>query len=106
MHFTYLEMGSEAEERHNADEPLCRVVLVPSDGIPEVHWELVVEVVVAFANGDQSSDDVVAWRVLVVKWCLSKIMSKRVDAESALGSHVNTEPVKIKPHVHDAQRLA
>ena len=46
----YLEVRCEAELAAHPDEPFGRVVLVPLDGVAEVHRELVVEIVVTLAN--------------------------------------------------------
>lgn len=51
-----LEMGSEVKLGHGGDEPLGRVVLVPLDGVSEVHGELVVEVVVSFTDGAEGRE--------------------------------------------------
>ena len=48
-----LEVRREAELAAHPDEPLRGIVLVPLDGVPEVHRELVVEVMVAFTNGNE-----------------------------------------------------
>ncbi len=77
-------MRSEAEARSSPDEPLGRVVLEPLDGIAKVHRELVVEIVVPFADGAERSDEVVAWSVLVVKRLVAEPMRERVDTESRL----------------------
>ena len=66
------------------NEPLCRVILIPFDGIPVIHWELMVEVVVTFTDSDESSDHVVARSVLVIERSLAEPVSERVDAESRL----------------------
>ena len=62
-----LEVVGEADLLGEPDGPLGRVVLVPFDGVAVVGWELVVEVVVAFAEGDEGGDDVVAGAVAVVE---------------------------------------
>jgi len=67
-------MARKAQRLAGCDEPLRRVILVPLDGVSVVHGELVVKVMVAFADGDESGEEVVAGRVLVVKRCLSKPM--------------------------------
>ena len=46
----YLEVTGEPNLLARPDEPLSRVILVPSDRIPVVHRELVVEVVVTFTD--------------------------------------------------------
>ena len=77
-------MGCETEHRHGGNEPLGRVVLEPLDGVSEIHGELVVEVVVTFTNGAESSEEVVAGSVLVIERLVSEPMSERVDTESGL----------------------
>ena len=76
-----LEVRREAELAAHPDEPLRRVVLVPLDRVAVVHRELVVEVVVTLADGDEGSDHVVTRGVLVVEWCLTKVVSEGVNAE-------------------------
>lgn len=77
-------MRSDAKEAHGLDEPLGGVVLVPANSVPVVHGELVVEVVVSFADGDQGSEEMVARGVLVVEGGLSEVVSKGVDAKRGL----------------------
>lgn len=66
------------------DKPLRGIVLIPFDSITVVHRELVVEVVVAFPDGDECGGKVVARRMFVVEWRFSKPMCKRVDAKGGL----------------------
>ena len=75
------------------DKPLCRVILVPSDRVAVIHGKLVMEIVVAFPDGNQCRDQVVARCVFVVKWCLSQPVRERVDAECRLlqGVSVNAK---------------
>ena len=54
-----LEVGGETELAPQPDGPLGGVVLVPLDSVTVVRGELVVEVVVAFAEGNESGDNVV-----------------------------------------------
>ena len=79
-----LEVRGQAELRHGPDEPLGWVVLVPEDGVAVVHGEFVVEVVVALADGDKSSDPVVAGRRLAVIRGVAKVVGERVDGESGV----------------------
>jgi len=79
-----LEVGSEAKDRHGRDEPLGGVVLEPLDGVTEVHGELVVEVVVAFSDGAEGGEEVVAGSVLVVKRLVTEPVGERVDTEGRL----------------------
>lgn len=70
----HLEVAGEAEFGAHPDEPLRRVVLIPPDGVAVVHWELVVEIVVALADGDQRGDEMVARGVFVVEWGFTEPM--------------------------------
>jgi len=47
-----LQMTGKSDLLASPDKPFGRIVLVPFDGISVVHGELMMEVVVAFANGD------------------------------------------------------
>jgi hypothetical protein len=49
-------MAGNSDLLAGPNKPLCRVVLIPLDGIPIIHWELVVEVMVSFANSDKRGD--------------------------------------------------
>ena len=60
-------MRRQPELLAHPDEPLGGIVLVPLDRVAVVHGELVVEVVVPFADGDEGGDEVVARGVLVVE---------------------------------------
>ena len=79
-----LEVVGEAELLARPDEPLGRVVLVPLDGVAVVGRELVVEVVVALAQGDDGRQHVVARRVAVVEGLVAEPVRQRVDAEGGL----------------------
>ena len=83
-----LEMRREAEPRHGSDEPFGGVVLVPFNSVTVIHRELMMEVVISFANGYKCGDKVVTRSVFVIEWGLSEIVCKTVDAECRLG-HVN-----------------
>ena len=72
----YLEVRSKSELLANPNEPLGGVVLVPLDCIPVVHRELMVEVVVAFPNGDECGNQVIARSVLVVERRFAQPVSK------------------------------
>ncbi len=79
-----LEVGCQTEPLHGDDEPFRGVVLVPLDRVPVVHGELMMEVVVAFSDGDESGKEVVARGVLVVKGRVTEVMGERVDAERGM----------------------
>ena len=77
-------MTCKSSLRHAPDEPFSRVILIPSDRITVIHRELMVEVVVSFANSDQSSDKMILWSMLIIEGGLTEPVSKGVDAESGL----------------------
>ena len=69
-------MARESKLLHHPDKPFRGVILIPLDGIAVVHRELVVEIVVALANGDKCSDQVIARCVLVIKGSLTEPVSE------------------------------
>jgi hypothetical protein len=96
------EIKSKAHLLPQPDGPFGGIILMPLDSIAVVGWELVVEVVVSLAESDQGSDDVIPRRVSVVKWLISKPVSKGIDAEGGLldeedskdaSIHKSTKPV-------------
>ena len=101
-----LEMAREADLLAGPDEPLGRVVLVPLDCVAVVHRELVVEVVVALADGDERGDEVVARGVLVVERRVAEPVRERVDAECGLVSrsgHIVEETAWNTHMMHKAE---
>lgn len=90
-----LEVGGETELLPGPDAPLGRVILVPFDSVAVVGRELVVEVVVTLAKGDQGSDDVITRAVAVVKGLLPEPVGKRVDTEGGLLDDENTEDSSV-----------
>jgi hypothetical protein len=77
-----LEVVSQADLLVDPDEPLCRVVLPPFNGVTVVRGEFVMEIVVSFSEGDEGGDDVVARGVAVVKGLVPKPVGKGVYTES------------------------
>lgn len=65
-----------------------------------------VEVVVALANGDQSSDDMISRGVLVIKRCFTEVVSERVDAEGGLGKDNEIAREPKKEGLRDGRRRA
>ena len=63
------------------EKDLERRLTVPFDSVAVVRGELMMEVVVAFSEGDQSGENMIPGRVAVIKGLVAKPMSKRVDAE-------------------------
>lgn len=97
-----LELVSQAHPLHSNDEPLGRVVLVPLDGVAVVHGELMMEVVVTFTHGDESSDEVITRSVLVIEGSFTEVVSERVDAEGRLERHRN-ESAKCSRQVDEGR---
>ena len=102
-----LEVRCESKRGHGPDEPLGRVILEPLDSVPEIHRELVVEIVVSLADGAESSEEVVARGVLVIKRLVSKPMSQGIDTESRLSQSARSLIQKInEKHIRGGQREA
>lgn len=70
-----LQVTCQPQLRANPDEPFGGVVLVPLDSISVIHGELVMEVVISLANGNERGDEVILWCVLVVERSLSEPVS-------------------------------
>ena len=81
---TNLQLVGQADLFHSPDEPFGGIVLMPFDGVPVVHGELVVEIVITLSNGDKSSDHMITGGVLVVERSFTEPMSERVDTEGRL----------------------
>lgn len=89
--FSYLEMARESKHTANLDEPLRRVILIPTNSIPIIHRELVVEVMVSLSDGDKGGDHMVAGCMLVVERRLSKPVRERVHAERRVVDECQTK---------------
>ena len=77
-------MRRQANPRHDGNEQFRGIVLVPLDRIPVVHRELMVEVVIAFADSDKCGDHMVAGSCLSSKKRLAEPVRERFYAESRL----------------------
>lgn len=73
---------------------------MPGDGIAVIGRELVMEVVVAFSEGDDGSDEMITGRVAVVEWLVSEPVSKRVDAEGCLLDDEDSENSSVDEAAH------
>jgi hypothetical protein len=69
-------MASQANLLAHPDEPLGRIILVPLDGISIVHGELVVEIVVSLADGNECCDKVITRSIFVIERCLAEPVSQ------------------------------
>lgn len=82
-------MTSEAKTGQCPDQAFRWIVLVPLDRVAVVHRELMVKIVVSFAEGHKCGDYMVARRVLVIEWHFANPVSQRVDAESGLDNRMS-----------------
>ena len=82
-----LQLICQAKFLHSPDEPLGRIILVPFDGVPVVHRELVVKIVITLSNGNEGGDHMIAGGVLIVERSLTKPVCKRVNTEGRLLVH-------------------
>jgi hypothetical protein len=90
-----LEVVCKAELLCRPDEPFGWVVLPPFDSVAVIAGEFVVEVVVAFAKGYESGDNVIAGRVAVIEWLVAEPMGKGIDAESCLLDEEDAEDASV-----------
>lgn len=79
-----LEVVGETDHLPEGDVPLGGVVVEETDAVAVVRGELVVEVVVALAQGDEGGDEVVTGRVAIVEGLVSEPVGEGVDAEGGL----------------------
>ncbi len=77
------------------DRPFRRVVLPKFDGVTVVGGELMMEVVVALTESDESGDHMVTRRVAVVEWLITEPVSQRVDAKGGLLHEEDAEDAAI-----------
>ena len=90
-----LQVGGKTKLGPQPDGPLGGVILVPLNSVAVIGGELVVEVVVTLAEGDESSDDVVTGRVAVVEGLVAEPVGKRVDAEGGLLDEEDAEDTGV-----------
>jgi hypothetical protein len=90
-----LEVVGQTELLPDPDGPLRGVVLMPLDGIAVIRWELVVEVVVALAEGDEGGDHVVPGGVAVVEGLVPEPVRQGVDAEGGLLDEEDAEDARV-----------
>ncbi|KAI6876604.1 Acyl-CoA [Hortaea werneckii] len=95
-----LQVVREAELLPGPDRPLGWVVLVPLDRVAVVRRELVVEVVVALSERDESGDDVVTRAVAVVEWLVAKPVCEGVHTEGCLLDEEDAEDTGVDEAAH------
>lgn len=74
-------MTGQADLLAAPNEPLGGIILVPLDGITVIHRELMMEIMIPLADGNERSKEMVAWCMLVVEWRRSKPVSDGVDTK-------------------------
>ena len=79
-----MSQGQKERWKRWEKKRLGLTVLVPLYCVSVVHWELVVEVVVSLADGNEGGDEVIFWSVLIVKRTVAEPVRERVDAEGRL----------------------
>jgi hypothetical protein len=79
-----MEMARQPKFIANRDKPFSWVPLVPFHGVPVVHWELVVEVMVTLPERHKCRNQMVSWRVLIIECAFAQPMSQRVDRKGRL----------------------
>jgi hypothetical protein len=90
-----LQVIGKAKLLPDPDGPLRGVILIPLDGISVIRGILVVEVVVALTQGDESGNNVVTGRVSVVEGLLTEPVGEGVDAESGLLEEKGSEDASV-----------
>ena len=100
----YLQMRCKTEPAADGNEPLRRIILIPTKSVPEIGRELVVEIVVAFAKCNHRSNHMITRGMLVIEWSLSKPVCQGVDTkrrvvdEDKTGStSIYVAPTEITP---------
>jgi len=68
------EMARQTKFIANRDKPFGWVPLVPLRSVPVVHWELMVEVMVAFPKRYKCRNQMISWRVFVIECAFAQPM--------------------------------
>lgn len=89
------EVVCEVEEFYDWDELFGGVVLLLFNSVVEIIWEFVVEVVVIFIKGDEGSDDMIFWWVVVIKGLVVELVGEGVDVEGGLLNEKDVEDIGI-----------
>ena len=79
-----LEVGGETQVRAHRDEPFCRIILIPLDGISIVHRELVMKIVIPFSESNKSSDKMVPRGQFIIERRLPEPVRDGIDAKNRL----------------------
>ena len=89
------EIVGQAQLLPQPDGPLGGIELMPGDPVPVVRGELVVEVVVPFAQRDESRERVIPGGVAVVERLVSEPVGDGVDAEGRLLDEEGSEDAGV-----------
>lgn len=79
-----LEVEGQSHLLPTPNRPLGRVILMPFNCIAVVGGELVMKIMVAFAEGDNRGDDVITRAITVVERLVAKPVRQGVNAEGRL----------------------
>ena len=79
-----LQVEGEAHLLPAPDAPFGWIILVPFNGIAIIGRELMMEVMVAFAKGDESSDHMVTRAVAIVERLVTEPVRQGIDTERGL----------------------
>ena len=74
-------MRCKTEPATDGNEPLCGIILIPTNSVSEISRELVVEIVVAFAKCNHRSNHMITRSMLVIEWSISKVVCQGVDTK-------------------------
>jgi hypothetical protein len=85
----FLQVASETDVLARANEPFRWVILIPSERIPIVHRKLVMEIMISLAHGQESGDQMVTRRMLVIVRCFAEPVGYRVDGKCRLDEPFN-----------------
>lgn len=60
-------MACQPNVRTRRDEPFRRIPLIPLDRVAVINGKLMMEVMIAFSQGNNSSQQMISWSELIVK---------------------------------------
>jgi hypothetical protein len=97
----HTKMRSQPKPLAHCNEPLGWIPLVPFHSIAIIHRKLVMKVVVALAESEDSSEKMVSRRMLVIEGRISQPMRERVYTKSALRNALDTSHDASIGSLHD-----
>lgn len=84
MFVSYLQMVSKPNLMAQPNQPLGGIVLVPLDCVTIIHGELMMEIVIAFSECYEGSQQVISRRVLVIVRRVANPMGNGIDTRRRL----------------------